>query len=227
MASAPRSLVNSSPSYEIWKLYLYLQLISLHHIVTLLTGRILQGRSFSVRMNFLAARQLTLVALHAYYQHGFLLLSFLCRLTSCSLCCFPPLPTLCSLCCFPAASSICACLFFICTCLFFICVCLFFICAFLFFLICACLFFISASSSVPATSSSVSDSSSSVPASFSSVSASSSSVPATTHCMRRRHRRRYFSPPHSSDEDTDTCSTLRPFPRLRAVDFRLFDNFIC
>ena len=31
-------------------------------------------------MNFLAARQLTLVALHAYYQHGFLLLSFLCHL---------------------------------------------------------------------------------------------------------------------------------------------------
>ena len=61
----------------------------------------------------------------------------------------------------------------------------------------------------------------------SSVPASSSSVPATTHCRRRQHRCRYFSPPHSSDEDTDTCSTLHPFPRLRAVDFRLFDNFIC
>ena len=83
----------------------------------------------------------------------------------------------------------------------------------------------SSSSSVPASSSSSvpASSSSSVPASSSSSvpASSSSSVPATTHCRRLRHRRRYFSPPHSSDEDTDTCSTLRHFPRLRAVDFRL------
>ena len=37
----------------------------------------------------------------------------------------------------------------------------------------------------------------------------------------KRHRHRYFSPPHSSDKDTDTSSTLHPFPYLRAVDFRL------
>ena len=60
-----------------------------------------------------------------------------------------------------------------------------------------------------------------VPSAVSAAAAVSSSVAA----CRRRRRCRHFSPPHSSDEDDDI--PLRSLPRLKAIDLRFFDNFIC
>ena len=181
MASAPRSFVNSSPPYEyaIGEFEaLSLSTINQPSSHCHSTYREDSSGSFILCQDEFPSLPSTDVGsspclLTTWLSSSVISLSSTSSFTSCSLCCFPPLPIL--------------------------------------------------SSSVPASSSSVPASSSSVPASSSSVPASSSSVPATTHCRRRRHRRRYFSHPHSSD----TCSTLRPFPRLRAVDFRLFDNFIC
>ena len=194
MASAPRSFVNSSPSYEyaIGEIEaLSLSTINQPSSHCHSTYREDSSRSFILCQDEFPSLRSTYVGsspclLPTWLSSSVISLSSTSSFTSC---CFPPLPILTSS--VPASSS----------------------------------------SSVPASSSSSvpASSSSSVPASSSSSvpASSSSSVPATTHCRHLRHRRRYFSPPHSSDEDTDTCSTLRPFPRLRAFDFRLFDNFIC